>query len=159
MPCTAPPHHALVSKLTASAVCLPLLAGGQHSQKDSLEHCQAQRVPSLCPVGEEGPIVRIHYPPHQLPYSPRSYHAALQSHKQPENVICPLKDPEDAKISEHTLYPRLLPQGKTDHMSQLGCVCLLLALQPPRQRSVCTFMKPMPPMIWMHSSVTFQAAS
>ena len=67
MPCTAPPHHTLVFKLTASAVCLPLLAGGRHSQKGSLEHCQAQRVPFLCPVGEESPIVRTHRPPYQLP--------------------------------------------------------------------------------------------
>lgn len=113
--------------------------------------------PLSCGGGEPHSQDSLSSPP-TPPDSPPSYHAALQSHKQPENIICPLEDPEDAKISEHTLYPRLLPQGKTDHMSPLGCACLL-ALQPPRQRSVCTFMKPIPPMIWMHSSVTFQAAS
>lgn len=116
-------------KLTASAVCLPLLAGGQHSQKDSLEHCQAQRVPFLCPVGEEGQQSGLPVLATSPCNSSPSYHTALQSHKQPENVIRPLKDPEDTKISEYAFYPRLLAQGKTDHMPLLSYACLLLPAQ------------------------------
>lgn len=95
--------------LTALSVCLLLLAGGRHSQKDSSERCQSQTAPFLCPVGEESLIIRILDQEllsslDSLPF----YHAALQSHKEPENVICPLKDPEDANISEHSLHSGLL---------------------------------------------------
>lgn len=105
-------------KLTSSAVCLPLLAGDPRSQRGSLERCQVQKVPSLCPVWEEAPTVILlsNLHPPQPPTSPLSsfYHTALQSHKQPENIVSPLEDPENAQITENALHPRFLPQGKPE---------------------------------------------
>lgn len=58
-------------KLTSSAVCPPLRAGGPRSQRGSLERCQVQKVPSLCPVWEEAPTVRTCSP--LLPPTPHLY--------------------------------------------------------------------------------------
>lgn len=90
-----------------------------------------------------------------LPYSPAKPQTAGECHSSPQR---------SGRYED--LGARVLPQAPStgeDRSYAPAEICLPTSPSPivaaPGREPSCTFMKPMPPMIWMHSSVTFQAAS